>query len=72
MARQAGAKRAVERRSAARDEIEITPQMIEAGAELIYHWAKDVQESWVSPSEVAQLVWSAMRQSQQKAQRKDS
>lgn len=42
------------------EEIEVTPEMIEVGAEIIDRWAKEVQEGWVSALEVAPLVWSAM------------
>ena len=40
--------------------IEITPEMIAAGAEIIDYWAKDVREGWALVTDVALLVFDVM------------
>lgn len=49
---------------------DLMDQMIQAGANVIDHWAKDVRDGWVSAQEVAPLVWSAMIQPRQRLQKK--
>jgi hypothetical protein len=44
-------------------EIEITPEMIEAGAAILdVDTAQDLMEGWARPREVAEAVYLAMRQ----------
>ena len=43
------------------EEIEITPEMIEAGAEVIAERAREIAEGWESPRIAAVKVWRAMR-----------
>ena len=42
-------------------EIEATHEMIEAGADIIWRQARDVNDGWVNPADVARAVWVAMR-----------
>ncbi len=44
----------------AEDEIEVTPKMIAAGADVIWTLSRDVEEGWVSADHVAKMVWEAM------------
>ena len=45
------------------DEIEVTPEMIEAGVRALYRYGKaDKIAYWIEPAELAEKVYRAMRE----------
>lgn len=42
------------------NEIDVTPEMIDAGAEIIFLEAAEVASGWRLSSDVARMVWNAM------------